>query len=220
MRFSIYWIIIYLHPDNLPKFHLTSSKGVPKCDCVPVIECCDVECWSVVLCACRKVVQLMKGFGYMIKCVACSRRRLVGGLQCLVEVHNLPASVLDLARPVANLLPPPQENGRVGRLATIMIWRNVRSVDRQKSCRSALLAFIEALENSNWILFAWRTLDRVHNMNDLVGCRFRALMLLLLRAYEVTMAAMTTSWKSGPRQGRRRVLNGWLTSCKKKQNKV
>ena len=33
----------------------------------------------------------------MIKCVACSCRRLVGGLQCLVEVHSLPASVLDLA---------------------------------------------------------------------------------------------------------------------------
>ena len=38
-----------------------------------------------------------KGFWYMIKCVACSCRRLVGGLQCLVEVHSLPASVLDLA---------------------------------------------------------------------------------------------------------------------------
>ena len=141
MRFSIYWIIIYLHPDNLPKFHLTSSKGVPKCDCVPVIECFDVECWSAVLCA-----KGFLGFGYMIKCVACSCRRLVGGLQCLVEVHSLPAFVLDLARPVANLLPPPQENGRVGRLATITIWRNVRSVDRQKSCRSALLTFVEVLE--------------------------------------------------------------------------
>ena len=63
------------------------------CDCVPVIECCDVECWSAVLCtvlcantmpikprgnsqlvswgcfikgcaeACRKMIQLMKSAG-------------------------------------------------------------------------------------------------------------------------------------------------------------
>jgi len=154
----------------------------------------------------------LKGFGYMIKCVACSCRRLVGGLQCLVEVHSLPAvAPLIWRRPVTNLLPPPQENGRVGRFATIMIWRNVRSVDRQKSCRSALLAFIEALENSIWILFAWRTLDRVHKMNDVCGSRYRALMLLLLRAYEVTMAAKTTSWKSGPRPGQRGefLMGGW-----------
>ena len=57
------------------------------------------------------------------------------------------------------------------------------------------------------------------NMNDVCGSRYRALMLLLLRAYEVTMAAKTTSWKFGPRQGRRRVTNGWLRSCEKKQNK-
>jgi len=31
---------------------------------------------------------LFEGFGYMTKCVACTCRRVFGGLQCLVEVHS------------------------------------------------------------------------------------------------------------------------------------
>ena len=45
-------------------------------------------------------------------------------------------------------------------------------------------------------------------MNNAVGSRYRALMQLLLRAYELTIAAKTTSWKSGPRPGQRSDANG------------
>ena len=78
-----------------------------------------------------------------------------------------------------------------------------------------LSTIIRAMSMRNYLFnFYFKSVMFNPEMENVIRSRFRALVLLLLHAYEPTMAAKTTSSAFGRRQSRRKVTDGWLTICK------